>query len=59
MFLLQQEKSTKINNMDFSNTQFRELLDQSYKMIEDWYSNHLRGKKIYKNSSPEEIRKAF
>ena len=59
MFLLQQEKSTKTNNMDFSNEKFRELLDQSYKMIEDWYSNHLRDKKIYNNSSPKEIRKAF
>ena len=59
MFLLQQEKSNKTNNMDFSNEKFRELLDQSYKMIEDWYSNHLRDKKIYNNSSPEEIRKAF
>ncbi len=28
-------------------------------MIEDWYSNNLRGKKIYNNSSPKEIRKTF
>jgi len=45
--------------MDFSNKKFRELLNQSYEMIEDWYSNNLRGKKIYNNSTPKEIKKSF
>ena len=45
--------------MDFSNKKFRKLLNQSYEMIEDWYSNNLRGEKIYNNTTPNEIKKAF
>ena len=45
--------------MDFSNKKFRKLLNQSYEMIEEWYSNNLRGKKIYNNTTPNEIKKAF
>ena len=44
--------------MDFSNKKFRKLLNQSYEMIEDWYSNNLRGEKIYNNTTPNEIKKA-
>ena len=45
--------------MDFSNKKFHKLLNQSYEMIEGWYSNNLRGKKIYNNTTPNEIKKAF
>ena len=45
--------------MDFSNKKFRKLLNQSYEMSEEWYSNNLRGGKIYNNTTPNEIKKIF
>ena len=45
--------------MDFSKKTFRNLVEQSNKMIEKWYSKKIRGEKIYENKSPEEIKKVF
>ena len=45
--------------MDFSKKTFRNLVEQSNKMIEKWYSKKIRGEKIYENKSPEEIKKVL
>ena len=45
--------------MDFSNKKFNELILQSSKIIERWYSEKIRGSKIYENKSPDEIKEAF
>ena len=45
--------------MDFSQETFRNLVNQSSDMIESWYSEKIRGKKIYENKSPAEIQKIF
>ena len=45
--------------MDFSKKTFRELVEQSNKMIEGWYSKKIRGEKIYDNKPPLEINKVF
>ena len=45
--------------MDFSKRTFRNLVTQSNKMIESWYSQKIRGKKIYENKTPSEIKKVF
>ncbi len=45
--------------MDFSKRTFRNLVNQSNKMIESWYSQKIRGEKIYENKTPSEIKKVF
>ena len=45
--------------MDFSKKTFRNLVNQSNKMIESWYSQKIRGEKIYENKTPSEIKKVF
>ena len=45
--------------MDFSKRAFRNLVNQSNKMIESWYSQKIRGEKIYENKTPSEIKKVF
>lgn len=45
--------------MDFSKKTFRNLVKQSNKIIESWYSKKIRGEKIYENKSPSEIKKVF
>ena len=45
--------------MDFSQETFRNLVNRSSDMIESWYSEKIRGKKIYENKSPAEIQKIF
>ena len=45
--------------MDFSKRTFRNLVNQSNKMIESWYFQKLRGEKIYENKTPSEIKKVF
>ena len=48
-----------MNNMDFKKGEFKKLLDQSFEMIQEWYSTTLRNSKIYNNNKPENISKAF
>ena len=45
--------------MDFSHKTFRDLVNRSTDMIERWYSEKMRNKKIYENKRPEEIQKIF
>ena len=45
--------------MGFSQETFRNLINRSSDMIESWYSEKIRGKKIYENKSPAEIQKIF
>ena len=45
--------------MDYSNKRFKELIMQSNEMIERWYSEKLRGARIYENKTPKEIKKTF
>ena len=48
-----------MNNMDFKKREFKKLLNQSFEMIQEWYSTTLRNSKIYNNNKPENISKAF
>jgi len=59
MFSPQIERSTLIYNMDFNKKEFKKLVDHAHKIVEGWYSQHLRGKKIYYNKSPNKIYKTF
>ena len=59
MFSPQIERSTLIYNMDFNKKTFKNLIDHAHKIIEGWYSQHLRGKKIYYNNPPNKIYKTF
>ena len=45
--------------MDFNKKEFKKLVDHAHKIIEGWYSQHLRGKKIYYNNPPNKIYKTF
>ena len=45
--------------MDFSNKRFKSLANKSIDIIQKWYSENLRNKKIYHNKTPKEISKIF
>ncbi len=45
--------------MDFTSKKFNELIIQSSKIMERWYSEKIRGSKVYENKSPDEIKKVF
>lgn len=47
------------SSMDFTPEKLKSLLGRSAEIIEEWYTENLRDKKIYNNYSPEEIRSLF
>ncbi|MFP4489244.1 MAG: pyridoxal-dependent decarboxylase, partial [Bacteroidales bacterium] len=47
------------SNLDFTREKLRSLITRSAEIIEEWYSENLRDKKIYNNFSPAEIRDMF
>lgn len=46
-------------SLDFNPESFKNHLKQTGEIIEKWYSNALRGSKIYQNYSPKDIRQVF
>ncbi|MDX1672265.1 MAG: aminotransferase class I/II-fold pyridoxal phosphate-dependent enzyme [Balneolaceae bacterium] len=46
-------------SLDYSPEQFKKLISRSAEIIEEWYENGLRGSQIYRNPTPEEVRKRF
>lgn len=47
------------SNLDFTPEKLKSLIVKSAEIIQEWYSENLRDKKIYNNYSPVEIRDLF
>ena len=59
MFFLQTEKNIQIINMDFNKKKFNKLTTKSIDIIQKWFDERIRGKKIFYNKSVNEISEIF
>ena len=59
MFFLQTEKNIQIINMDFNKKKFNKLTTKSINIIQKWFDERIRGKKIFYNKSVNEISEIF